>query len=145
MVSFTKYVAYVSAAALAVILLWLIRGQIIEYNLQSDPILHTLKEIVKPITYNGRSIADGMRLYKADKSFTINKSQTFLCLKDKEGYYYPLNQLVYVLLHERAHSLNTADVGHTDAFYKVFDELLEKATQLGIYNPNIPIIQNYCE
>jgi uncharacterized membrane protein YpjA len=59
MASFTKYIAYVSAAALAVILLWLIRGQIIEYNLQSDPILHTLKEIVKeiPIEINRKRIS----------------------------------------------------------------------------------------
>lgn len=136
---------YIFAGILVVVLICIIIKQIREYNLQDDPMLITLKEILSPIMHEGKSIADGMKLYKSDKSFTINKSQTFMCLYDKEGQYYPLNQLVYVLLHERAHSLNHIDVGHTPAFYNIFDQLLEKATQLGIYNPSIPIIGNYCE
>ena len=84
-------------------------------------------------------------MYKGDKSYTINKEKTFLCLYDKNGDYYPVNQLVYVLLHEISHALNTKDVGHTDNFNKIFDELLDKATQQGVYNPSIPIIQDYCE
>jgi predicted metal-dependent hydrolase len=87
---------------------------------------------------------DGIKLYKSNKSFTINKEKTFLCLYDKDGNYYPLNMIIYVLLHEIAHSLNVLDVGHTENFHEIFDQLLEEATKMGIYNPSIPIIQDYC-
>ena len=140
-----KIGVYILIGVLIVILGCLTLREVREYHLQNDPMLHTLKEVLKPITYGGKSIVDGMRLYKADKSFTVNKSQTFMCLYDKNGQYYPLNQLVYVLLHERAHSLNHHDVGHTPAFYAIFDQLLKEAEMHGIYNPKIPIIQNYCE
>jgi hypothetical protein len=136
---------YLLAIVLVIILICIIVRQIKEHHLQDDPMLMTLKEVLRPIMYNGKSIVDGMKLYKSDKSFTINKSQTFMCLYDREGQYYPLNQLVYVLLHERAHSLNHHDVGHTPAFHAIFDQLLESARQLGIYNPSIPIIPDYCE
>lgn len=140
-----NYIGYMLLCVVLVILSCVVVKQIREYHLQNDPILTTLKEVLKPITFGGRSITDGMKLYKADKSYTINKSQTFMCLYDKQGQYYPLNQLIYVLLHERAHSLNQADIGHTPAFYQIFDNLLDQATKLGIYNPNISIIQDYCE
>ena len=139
-----EYLAYILAAVLIGILLCVIFRQIKEYHLQDDPMLHTLKKILAPIQYNGKSISDGLKLYRGDKSYTINKSQTFLCLYDEKNEYYPLNMLVFVLCHERAHSLNTKDVGHTEEFYRVFDELLKQAEKLGIYNPNIPVIQNYC-
>lgn len=140
-----NYIGYILIGIILMILTGVVVKQIKEYHLQNDPILDTLKEVLKPVMFGGKSITDGMKLYKADKSFTINKSQTFMCLYDKEGQYYPLNQLVYVLLHERAHSLNQTDIGHTPAFYSIFDQLLEQATKLGIYNPKIPIIQDYCE
>jgi len=109
--------------------------------MQDDPMLHLLKELLIPV----HPIFKTMRLYRGDKSYTINKEKTFLCLYDKNGEYYPLNQLIYVLLHEISHSLNTKDIGHTENFNKVFDELLAKATNLGVYNPSIPIVQDYCE
>lgn len=143
--SWSKYFAYILAVSLIVILLWVIGKQIKEYHLQDDPMLQTLKEALKPVQYNGKSITENLKLYKGDKSFTINKSQTFLCLYDENGDYYPLNMLVYVLLHEIAHSLNKKDVGHTEEFHKVFDDLLEQATRNGIYNPSIPVINGYCE
>jgi hypothetical protein len=136
--------AYGLAIALIVLLVFLIKNQVEEYQLQDDPILYLLKEVLTPIKYNGKSITEGLKLYKANKSYTINKDKTFLCVYDKNGNYYPLNMVVYVLLHEISHSLNTKDVGHTDAFYKIFDDLLKEATKLGIYNPSIPIIDDYC-
>lgn len=45
----------------------------------------------------------------------------------------------------RAHVLNTKDVGHTEEFHRIFDDLLAKATNVGAFNPSIPVIQNYCE
>ena len=132
--------AYVLAILLFIFLVWTIASQVREYHLQDDPMLTLLKQLLEPV----HPIFKDMKLYASDKSFTINKKTTFLCLKDKNGEYYPLNMLVHVLLHEVAHSLNTTDVGHTENFHKMFDQLLARATELGVYNPSIPVIQDYC-
>ena len=139
--NFSNYISYILAAVLISIILWVIIKQVKEYHMQDDPMLHLLKELLIPV----HPIFKTMRLYRGDKSYTINKEKTFLCLYDKNGEYYPLNQLIYVLLHEISHSLNTKDIGHTENFNKVFDELLAKARNLGVYNPSIPIVQDYCE
>lgn len=136
----STYVGYILALILIVLLVWAIWRQVREYHLQDDPILHTLKEILKPV----HPIISDLRIYKGEKSYTINKQKIFLCLHDSNGDYYPLNMLIYVLLHEVAHILNDKDIGHTAAFHTKFDELLDKATSIGIYNPSIPVIQNYC-
>jgi len=135
------YLSYILAVLLIIFLIWMITHQIKEHHLQDDPMLYTLKEVLKPV----HPVISQLKLYKGDKSYTINKNKIFLCLYDENGEYYPLNMLVYVLLHEIAHLLNDKDVGHTPAFHAQFDELLDRATQLGIYNPSIPIIQNYCQ
>jgi hypothetical protein len=137
-----KVLGYFLALVLIGLLIWVIVKQVEEYKLENDPILHTLKQVLRPILIEN-NIAN-LKLYKGSKSFTINKDQIFLCVKDENGQYYPLNMLIYVLLHEIAHRINHVDVGHTDAFYAKFDELLDRATELGIYNPSIPVINNYC-
>jgi hypothetical protein len=128
------------AIILVGILAWVIWRQIKEHHLQDDPMLYTLKEVLKPV----HPIIDRLKLYKGDKSYTINKEKVFICLRDEDGEYYPLNMLVYVTLHEIAHVLNTDDVGHTEKFHIQFDELLDRASELGIFNASIPIIKNYC-
>ena len=142
---FSNIISYFLALILIVMLGWIIRKQMVEHYLQNDPMLNTLKEIIRPIQWNGKSISDGLKLYKGNKSYTINKEQTFMCLYDEKGEYYPLNMILYVLLHEISHSLNTKDIGHTDEFYRIFNEILKQAEEIGIYNSNIPIINDYCE
>ena len=136
-----NYIAYSLALVLICLLGWVVFRQVKEHHLQDDPMIHLLRELLIPV----HPMFKTLKMYKGDKSYTINKEKTFLCLYDKNGDYYPVNQLVYVLLHEISHALNTKDVGHTDNFNKIFDELLDKATQLGVYNPSIPIVQDYCE
>lgn len=133
-------VAYSLALALVILLAYAVHSQVKEYHLQDDPVLHTLKELLKPV----HPVFSTLKLYKGDKSYTINKERVFLCLKDENGEYYPLNVLLHVILHEVAHVLNTHDIGHTEKFHETFDQLLDRATQLGIYNPSIPIPNNYC-
>ena len=82
---------------------------------------------------------------KGNKSYTINKEVIHMCLKDENGEYYPLNTLIYVLIHELAHAINTMSIGHGPDFQAINEELLEYATEKGIYDPSIPIIQDYCE
>jgi hypothetical protein len=92
-----------------------------------------------------------MKIVKGKKSYTINKEKIYLCLHDKKtGHMYDKNMLTYVLIHEMAHVLNTGnadpseDIGHTDAFYAVFDKLLKKAEQVGVYDPSLPLVDEYC-
>ena len=85
-----------------------------------------------------------IKIYESEgKSYTINKEKVYLCLKDENNEYYNKNMLLYVLLHEYAHVLNKS-VGHNEEFQEIFDNVLDKAIQAGIYNPAIPTIDDYC-
>lgn len=126
-----------------------------EFELKNDPKLAELRNIIEPMFkneqytggildgLNSKNILDSISLYKGDKSYTINKQKIYLCLKDENGEYYNMNMLIFVTLHEIAHCL-CDEIGHTDRFNDIFNELLEKAIKMKIYNPSIPIIQDYC-
>jgi hypothetical protein len=120
--------------------IWWVYKSIKEYHLQDDPMIWKLKEIIEPLHPEAKNI----KLYKGNKSYTINKDKIYICLKDENDEYYPTNMLVYVLIHELAHKLNKDDIGHTPKFHQVFEDLLGKAQSLGIYNPSIPPVKNYC-
>ena len=121
------------------IILWWVTSSIENYKKSDDPKLYQLKEMLSPLH---PKIKD-LKLYKGKKSYTINKEKVYLCLKDEKGDYYNDNMLIYVLLHELAHVF-CDEIGHTPKFHQIFDELLEKAHNMGIYNSSIPVIQNYC-
>lgn len=111
-----------------------------ECMLQSDPKLYELKKICVDI----HPVVKDLKLYKGQKSYTINKEKIYICLLDENGQYYPINMLIYVFLHELAHLLNKEDTGHTEKFHEIFQQLINKAHKLGVYNPSIPPIDNYC-
>lgn len=136
-----NWIAIFLALFLIGILVWVIVHQIKENHMQDDPMLHHLKQILTPVDPD---IARA-KMYKSNKSYTINKEKIFLKVKDENGEYYPTNMLVYVTLHEWAHAKNKKDVGHTEEFKRIFDELLVKATETGAFNPSIPIISSYGE
>jgi len=103
-------------------------------------LISTIKErlvVVDPL-FRDIDIREG------DSSYTEDKSIIYLCLRDKNKDYYPINTLIYVLLHEIAHLLNKEDFGHTKAFYKVFDKLLCNAAAKGMYDPNQQHAESYC-
>jgi len=120
-----------------------------------DPKLKELHDKLKPmfadnVEYNGileginrKRVLNELSLYKGDKSYTINKENIYLCLKDENDKYYNDMMLIYVLLHEVSHSLCN-EIGHTEKFTKIFKALLDKATQMKIYDPSVQIIRNYC-
>lgn len=126
---------------ITVVSLFSIRNHIIEnYKAEStDPVLLNVKEKLKQI-YPGIT---ELEFYESNKSYTINKQKVHLCLKDKNGEYYNENMLTYVALHELAHVM-CDEVGHTDKFYAVFDEIMDRAHEMGLYDPSIPIIKDYC-
>jgi len=121
-------------------IIWWVTYSIRENHLQSDPMLYKLKQIMEPLHPEVKNL----KLYKGKKSYTINKEKIYLCLTDKNGEYYPTNHLLYVLLHELAHYLNKDDIGHTEKFHKIFQDLINQAHEMGIYNASIPPLENYC-
>lgn len=88
-------------------------------------------------------------IYEGGKSETIDKSVIYLCLRSTKGYY-SMNTLMYVLLHELAHTqcknYVTSENGHVDdeEFQKHFTELKRKASLLGVWDPSQPLPEVYC-
>lgn len=134
-----KWVFIIVALILIGVLLFAVITQIKEHHKQDDPVLQSVKRELAEV----HPIVNDLSFYEGDKSYTINKQKVFMCLKDENDEYYNKNMLYYVALHEIAHALND-EIGHTEKFHKIFDELLERATELGIYDPSIPPIPNYC-
>jgi hypothetical protein len=79
----------------------------------------------------------------SNKSFTVNKEDVYICMKDERNNYYEDNMLIYVILHELAHVL-CDEVGHTEKYKDIFRGLLRRAQQAGLYDPNQPPIDDYC-
>lgn len=113
----------------------------------SDPKIESLRarlSVIIPEINN-----EDVKIYGSDKSFTINKKNIYLCIKDENGTYYEDNMLVYVLLHELAHVLcdeidDDETQEHKPKFKRINQELLDRATAVGLFNPNIPLPDNYC-
>ena len=81
---------------------------------------------------------------KIDVSYNLNKGEVLaLCLRDYKTYnFHKKNDILFVTLHEIAHSLNCDEssfqcgdesYGHTTIFWFIFKVLLENATECGIY------------
>jgi hypothetical protein len=91
--------------------------------------------------------ASRLQFFTAKESYTEDKEKIFLCLQDKKtGDYYPYNQLIEVAIHELAHAnTEVIDPNHSSPEWNSeFKRLLNKAIELGIYNPSIPPVSDYC-
>lgn len=85
-----------------------------------------------------------IKLMKGSSSYTINKYKIYICLRDrKTNVIYTDNMLVYVILHELAHTL-CDEIGHTKKFIYIFKNLLHRAIRYNLYDPDIPTVKNYC-
>ena len=118
---------------------YFILNRIREKYIEDDPMLIKLRAALKDTFPDINNVI----LLRGEKSYTINKKKIHLCLKDEKGDYYHQNMLVFVLLHEFAH-VRCDEIGHTDKFHHIFKGLLDTASHHGIYNPNQPIIKDYC-
>lgn len=153
---YIKFISILMAIMIAMMLVYLAMRQIDEYQLQDEPKLNLLREKFttffnqdkqwngRLVMLNNRKPMKEINLYKGNKSYTINKEKVYMCLKDENGDYYSDNMLIYVLAHEFSHVL-CESVGHTDEFFKIFEDMLAELTTAGIYDPNQEIIQNYCQ
>ena len=114
-------------------------------NKNEDPFVLQLVQKIRHIDPRVDEIIDNLRFFEGDKSYTLDKKYVFICKKDKKtNEQYHQNQLILVLIHEISHAL-CDEVGHTPKFDMIFEDLLAKATQQGLYNESIPNVENYCE
>jgi hypothetical protein len=108
-----------------------------------DPKINTIKQNLMLVD---SEVAKKLNIQAGNVSFTENKKDMYLCLKDKKGNYYPDNMLMYVALHELAHakskSVDTAHVGNE--FKENFENYLKRAEEVGVYDPAKGIIYDYC-
>jgi hypothetical protein len=116
----------------------LVFKQVKENFSQYNPVIQILKENVIACFPELGNI----KIYEGDKSYTINKEKIYLCIRDKDGQYYNQNILMYVLLHEIAHTL-CPEIGHTQSFKDIFNSLIERANAHGIYT-HVDIPKDYC-
>lgn len=107
--------------------------------METDPVIVHLKNKLLPVFPELSRI----KLMKGNSSYTINKYRVYICTEYK-GKKYDTNMLTYVILHELAHVL-TPEIGHGQDFVITFNNLLERGTRYGLYNPNLPRIENYCK
>jgi hypothetical protein len=139
----------------AFLIVWYSSRCVLESFAKKEPKLLEIKKKIAPIFEGNRrfegaleklnriNILSEIELYDSNKSYTINKQKVHICLKDADGKYYPDSTLIYVLLHEIAHCINPT-IGHDEGFQTTFNQILEIAEEKGIYDPNVPIVQNYC-
>ena len=88
-------------------------------------------------------VVESLNFYEGDKSYTINKKDVYICMRDEHGEYYDRNFLTYVMLHEISHAL-CDEIGHTQKFLDIFQQVQERAAALGVFNPHGKKIHNYC-
>jgi len=113
------------------------------YFSEKHPILDEIKHRFRIIDPNYARIP----LRTGGRSYTENKSLITLCVVDPDtGDFYDINTLMYVALHELAHTITVADGAdsHGDEFKSNFARLLKEAHKKGVYDPFQPIPHTYC-
>jgi len=128
-----------------VLVLFKLRKEILDYfeEQEEDQYILSLVQEVKKIDPRVEEVVKRLKFYKGRKSYTINKTNVYICKNDQHDVLYEKNQLMLVLIHEIAHTLCTS-VGHTDEFNAILADLLLKAERHGLYDPNKKHVENYC-
>jgi len=155
-----KIIIVIMLIIIIILVGYIIYDQINEHFNDKDPKLSELKDKLKLLFFNKeksgkkwtgyleslnnrKDILEKINLYVGSKSYTINKSRIYMCLKDENDKYYDDNSLMFVLLHELSHVICTS-IGHTTEFQNIFNDLLIEAENVGIYDSKIPMIKKYC-
>jgi hypothetical protein len=63
-------------------------------------------------------------------AYALDKTDLFMCVRDHAGNVQQLDDLLFVLLHELSHIMNST-YGHDAPFWKQFKKTLEMANKLG--------------
>lgn len=121
--------------------IWVVFTSLHEKKLSEDYDIVRLKTKLLPVFPE----LSRVKMMKGKASYTINKYRVFICLRDKKtDTMYDDNMLVYVILHELAHTL-CKEIGHTDLFKSIFFDLLNRAELNGLYDPSLPRPDDYCK
>lgn len=112
----------------------------------SATVVQKLKDIKEKLIKVEPKVQE-MNLYTDDtESYILHKRDIFLCMKNDGGEYHDDNFLMYIALHEVAHALLPGNTdSHPPEFEEKFKQLKERATYLGVYDPNIPFPKRYCK
>jgi len=110
-----------------------------EYFTKTDP---AILDIHAALSKVDPAAANKIQVSEARESYTINKRDMHLCIRDEVGEYFNRNMLLYVALHELAH-VKCKSIGHTAEFHSIFRDLLKKAEEQGVYNSKIPPVSDY--
>lgn len=127
-----------------------------KYLNSSDKLLDQIAR--RSLDYKSSSLKENYPMVaKKDVSYNLNKGQTIaICLRDydKIEIFHAYNEVLFVSLHELAHSLNCDEssfmcgnsYGHDTTFWKIFKIILLEAVSIGIYQKKnyrtSPV--NYC-
>lgn len=126
---------------LSIMAVWVALTYMHENFLSTDYEIVRLKNKLLPVFPE----LNDVKLMKGQSSYTINKYKIYICLRDKNTrIIYDDNMLVYVILHELAHT-KCPEIGHTEMFKKIFFDFLERAENYGLYDPSLPRHANYCK
>ena len=127
---------FVIVSIIVVVLLLYYKSR--ENFIENEDLNNIIRELVRL-----DPIVSRLNFYEGEKSYTINKQNVYICMRDENGKYYDKNFLVYVILHEISHALCN-EIGHTQKFMDIFSDLIERASKMGLYNKNAPKVENYC-
>lgn len=112
------------------------------FTLKSDEKLNRIRD--KLIRVDPRA-ANIKFFTNPEEAFTLGKSEIHMCMADPEGKYYSDDILMYIGLHELAHALIPEDTKHhPPKFDTMFNQLKERASYLGLYNPLTEFPTEYC-
>ena len=128
------------------LLTWILINQVKDYYSQHNPYLKEVVSIIKNKMTDPEILKalNSVTFHEGEDSYTINKKKTYVCLTDENGEYYSHHTLTYVILHEMAHVL-CDEIGHTEKFHKIFKQILKKAEECGLHDPNKSIPNNYAK
>lgn len=113
------------------------------YFSQKHPVLDQIKHRFRIIDPDYALIP----LRIGSRSYTENKEMITLCVVNPDtGDFYDINTLMYVAIHELAHTVTKADgdESHGDEFKGNFARMLKEANAKGVYDATKPIPHTYC-
>jgi hypothetical protein len=103
--------------------------------------------VITQIRYDLEYITPGINnlciITSGDSTYTENKKNVYILLKDDRGQYYDYNTLIYASIHEISHVL-CPDLDHSKRFVIIFRKLLDRAEISGIYVPH-RVNVDYCK
>lgn len=138
---------FVALAVLVIVVLYFTMSNSVEYysaDTDETTTLNQLKTILVDIDPRFKIL----NIFAGNESLTINKQSIYICIKNpRDNTIYPLNLLLYIALHEIAHTMSeTYSLDeHNEEFQSNFGILLDKAAQKGYSLNGLKIPSNYCK